>query len=219
VNDRAVRWAGLAGIVFVVLIVVTIVVGGSPPKPDDSAEKIRQYFVDHRGGIIAANFVGLFLTSFVIWFAVVLRELLRGDRASSALGTASLAGILVTAPLAVVGGALQVSAVYVDGTASHLSDDLARLVYSSQALCFAGASSGLVVFAAATAMAIRRTRALPSYLMWLALLAVVGNVVAFCSALGAGSFFLGFVGIATFALFVLVAGITMVSGKVATSAA
>ena len=218
-NDRAIRWAGFAGIVFVVLVVVTIAVSGSPPKPDDSAEKIRQYFVDHRGGVIAGNFVGLFMTSFILWFGVVFRELFRGDRTSSTLGTASLAGILVTVPLAVAGSALQLSAVYVDGAASHLGDDVVRLIYSAQALCFAGASSGLVVFAAAATLAVRRTQVLPSYLMWLGLLAVVGNIAAFFSALGPGSFFLGFAGITTFGLFVLVAGIAMASGKVAASSA
>jgi hypothetical protein len=49
--------------------------------------------------------------------------------------------------------------------------------------------------------------------MWLGLLCAAGNVVALFSFLGAGAAVLGLPGVLTFALFVLVAGITMALGK------
>jgi hypothetical protein len=96
-TDRAVRWGGVAAIVFVVLVLITVFAGGPPPAADDPADKIRTYLVDHRTGLLVSNFLGLLAIPFVIWFGVVLRELVRGDRTANALGTASLAGLLVTA--------------------------------------------------------------------------------------------------------------------------
>ena len=64
-----------------------------------------------------------------------------------------------------------------------------------------------------SAAAIRRSGTLPAYAMWLALLAVVGNIVTMFSDLGPGAAALGFAGVMTFALFILVTGITMAIGK------
>jgi hypothetical protein len=69
------------------------------------------------------------------------------------------------------------------------------------------------------ALAIHRTRALPMYTMWFALLATLGNLVAMCATLDAGTANIGFFGLATFSLFVLVTGITMAAGKASTPAA
>ena len=212
-NDRMIRWAGVAGIVFVILIVVTIAISGSPPMGDDAVSKIRNYYIDHRSGLLWANLLGVIAIPFILWFAVVLREMFRGDRLTSALGTFSLAGILVTAPLVLVGGALNVSVIYVDGAARTYQPDTLRLMYEAQTLAFVAASAGLVIFALGAALAIRRSGALPGFTMWLAWLAVLGNVVAIFAVLDAGSAMIGFAGVATFVLFVLVAGITMAAGK------
>ena len=68
-SDRAVRWAGVAGIVFVVLVVITIVVSGSPPMGDDAVSKIRDYYIDHRSSLLWANLVGIVGIPFILWFA------------------------------------------------------------------------------------------------------------------------------------------------------
>ena len=212
-SDRAVRWAGVAGIVFVVLVVITIVVSGSPPMGDDAVSKIRDYYIDHRSSLLWANLVGIVGIPFILWFAVMLRELLRGDRLTSALGTFSLAGLIVTAPIALIGGALNVSVIYIDGAAQTYRPDTLRLVYDTQSLAFAGTSAGIAVFALGAALAIRRSGALPGFTVWLAWLAVVGNVVTMFSVLDAGAATIGLAGVTTFALFVLATGITMAAGK------
>jgi hypothetical protein len=212
-TDRAVRWGGVAAIVFVVLVLITVFAGGPPPTADDPADKIRTYLVDHRTGLLVSNFLGLLAIPFVIWFGVVLRELVRGDRTANALGTASLAGLLVTAPMAMAGGALSVAPIYVDGVADKLGDDALRIVFESQMLLFAATSSGIVLFSLLAGLAIRRTTALPAYTMWLAFLATVGNVVTMISVFGSGVSALGLPGLPTFALFLLVTGITMAAGK------
>ena len=212
-SDRAIRGAGAAGIVFVILVAITIAISGSPPMADDAVNKIRDYYVDHRSRLLWANLIGMVAIPFVLWFAVVLREMFRGDRLANALGTLSLAGLLVTAPLAMIGGALQVSVIYIDGAAQAYRPDTLRLLWDAQSLTFAATSAGIVAFTLGAALAIRRTGALPRFTMWLALLAVVGNIVTMFTVLDAGAATIGLAGVTTFALFILVTGITMAAGK------
>ena len=212
-TERTVRWGGVAAIVFVVLILITAFSAGEPPAADDAVDKVRDYSVDHRGALLASNLIGLAAIPFIIWFAVVLREVLRRDPTTDALGLASLAGLLVTAAMALAGGAVATSPVYVDGVADELGDDALRIVFEAQTLLFAATSAGIVLFSLTAALAIRRTGALPAYTMWLALLATVGNVVTLFSTASAGAAMLGFAGLLTFVLFVLVTGITMATGK------
>jgi hypothetical protein len=212
-TERTVRWGGVAAVVFVVLILITAFSAGEPPAADDAVDKIRTYFVDHRSALLISNLIGLIAVPFVVWFAVVLREVLRGDPTTNALGLASLAGLLVTASMALAGGAVATSPVYVDGVADNLGDDTLRIVFEAQSLLFAATSAGIVLFSLTAALAIRRTGALPAYTMWLAWLATLGNVVTLFSTADAGAAMLGFVGLLSFALFVLVTGITMAAGK------
>jgi hypothetical protein len=218
-SDRTIRWAGAAGIAFVILVVISIAIGGSPPMADDAASKVRDYYVDHRSNLLCANFVGIIGIPFVLWFAVVFREMFRADRLASLFGTFSLAGLVVTAPMALIGGALSVSVIYVDGAAETYAPATLRLMYDAQFLAFAATSAGITAFALGAALATRRSGGLPRFVMWLAWLAVLGNVVAMFTVLDAGAGAFGLAGVLTFALFVLVTGITMVSGKATTPTA
>jgi hypothetical protein len=218
-SSRTVQWGGVAGMTFVVLILITIFGVSQPPMADEGVDKIRAYLVDNRSALLLFNALGLFAIPFVLWFAVVLRHLLRGDDTSNALGTASLAGLLVTAPMAMAGGAISIAPIYVDGAAQSFSDDTLRLAFEAQNLLFVATSAGIMTFALGAAIAIQRTRALPSYTMWLAFLAVIGNVVTMFATLGAGASGVALAGVTTFALFILVTGITMAAGKATPAAA
>jgi hypothetical protein len=212
-SDRVIRAAGLAAVLFVVLILISAFVAGAPPSADASADKIRAFLVDHRSALLISNFLGLLAIPLVVWFVVVLREVVLGDRLANALGTAAVAGILITAPMAMAGGAISVSPLYADGVAGKLGDDTVRIVFEAQNLLFASTSAGIVLFAVAAALAIRRSGALPAYTMWVGLLAAALNVVAMFSTLSAGASGVGFLGLIGFALFLLVAGGTMAAGK------
>ena len=212
-SDRTIRFAGVAGIVFVVLILITVFSTGSPPMADDPVDKIRAFLVDHRSALLISNVIAFAAIPFVLWFAVVLRELVRGDRTANALGTLSLAGLLVTGPMAMAGGAIQEAPLYVKGVADKLSDDTLRVVFETQLLLFSATSAGIIAFALGAAFAIRRTGALPTYVMWLGFVAAIGNAVALLSALSSGAAGIGILGLLTFAVFILVAGIAMAAGK------
>lgn len=218
-SDRVRQWGGIAAIAFVALILVGIISAGSPPAADDPADKIRAFFVDNRGALLLGNLLGILAIPFVLWFAAVLRDTLRGDDLDNALGTAGFAGLVASAAMALAGGAVAAAPVYVDGVANALNDDTLRLVYEAQNLLFAATAGGFILFSLTTALAIRRTQALPAYTMWLALLAAVGNLVAVASSAGATLSLLGFVGVLTFALFVLVTGIVIALGRTSRTAA
>ncbi len=210
---RAIRLGGVAAIVFVILIVA----GGflaNQPMADDSATKIRNFMVDHRGALLAMTLLGLFAVPFALWFVVVLREVLRGDAAQNALTMAMVLALALTGAMALAGGAVAASAAYLNGTAAKLGDDTIRIVWETQGLLFSSTAPGTTAFGAAAALAIRRSGALPAYTMWLAVLAAVAGVVSMFAVLGAGASGLGFISFVGFALFSLVTGITMATGKV-----
>jgi len=106
-----------------------------------------------------------------------------------------------------------VSVVYLDKGLKDIPDGVLRVVFEGQGLMFGATSAGLVLMALTAGLAIRRTRALPTYTMWLAFLAVLGNLVAMASTLDAKVGTIGFAGLLTFALFLLVTGIVMVARK------
>jgi hypothetical protein len=218
-SSRTIQWGGAAGMFFVVVILVSAFGTGQPPNADDSIDKIRSFLLDNRSALLLLNALALFAVPFVIWFAIVLRDVVRGDPTANALGTASIAGLLITAPMAMAGGALQVSMVYVDGSVQGLSPDALRVTFEAQNLLFASTSAGLFLFALGAALAIRRTGALPAYTMWLGFIAAAGNVVAMFGLLGAGAAMIAFVGLLTFALFVFVTGLTMALDKTTPAAA
>jgi len=215
-TDRAVRVAGLAALVFVVLILIGALAPGNPPAGDASVDKIRMFMTDHRGAILLATLLGLFATPFAVWFFVTLRELTRGDGISNMAGTSMLAGIIFTGCMALVGGAVFAAPLYLDGFTEGATDDTVRIVYSMQFLVFESTVAGLLLVLGGAFVVIRRTRALPMAAAWVAALGFVLAVVAAFATLSAGSGALGFLGLVGLVLFMVVAGIMMLAGKVKT---
>ncbi len=218
-SERFVRWAGIAAIVFVILILFSAFSAGSPPATDDAIDKVRQFYSDHRGILLVSNMLALLAIPFLVWWAIVFRELVRGDAAANALGTGVLAGVLMAAAAAMTGGALNVSVVYLDKGLADIPDGALRVVFEGQGLMFGAASAGLALAALTAGLAIRRTGALPAYTMWLAFIALVGNLVAMASTVDAKVGTLGFAGLLSFTLFLLVTAIVMAAGKATAAAA
>ncbi len=214
-----VRAAGIAALVFVALTLVAVFATGEPPAADDAVAEIRDYLVDHRSTLLLSNLLGLVAIPFVIWFGTVMRQALRRDRTADAFGTASLAGLILAATMAMAGGAVGTAPVYVDGVAGQLGDDTIRFAYEAQTLLFAATSAGFLLFGLTTGLAIQRTRGLPIYLAWLAYLVALGNLVALVSTAAPGASALGLFGVLSFVLFVLIAGIVMIIGRVVTPVA
>src|SRR3954452_20056915 len=143
-TDRAIRVAGIAALVFVVLLLIGALAPGSPPSGGASVDEIRTFMTDHRSAILLATLLGILATPFGVWFFVTLRELTRGDTTSNMAGTSALAGIIITACMALVGGAVFAAPLYVDGFTEGAADDTIRLVYSLQFLVFESTTAGLI---------------------------------------------------------------------------
>src|SRR2546430_7427859 len=93
------QYAGVAGILFVLLNVAAAFLPGAPPKPDASLAQFRAYYTDHRGAVLLGCYLGGLASIFSLWFIVVLRDVLRraegGDAPLSAIVLA--AGVLTNA--------------------------------------------------------------------------------------------------------------------------
>ena len=140
-SDRFVRWGGIAAIIFVVVILFTAFSAGSPPATDDAIDKVRQFYSDHRGILLVSNMLALLAVPFVVWWAIVFREVARGDAVANVLGTGVLAGVLITAAAAMTGGALNVSVVYLDKGLADIPDGVLRVVFEGQGLMFGATSA------------------------------------------------------------------------------
>jgi hypothetical protein len=211
-NQRAARSAGASAIVFVILIVITVLSGGKPPAADASPEKITTYFADHRTAILVGTLLGLFATPLALWFFANIRDAFRGDATANALGVAALLGIAVTGAMAMAGGAVMASVVYLKDATASIDKNTIRLMYQVQALLFASTAPGLALAMGSTAAAARRTRTLPVVVVWFGALGAVANIVAMFSVLSAKSAGIGFVGLIGFLLFLLVTGIALITG-------
>src|SRR4051794_37443938 len=213
-TDRAIRVAGIAALVFVVLIVVSAFAPGSPPAGDASVDKIRTFMTDHRSAILLATLLGIVATPFAVWFFVTLRELTRGDQLSNMAGTAAVAGVILAAAMAMAGGAVYAAPLYVDGFTEGATDDTIRVVYSMQFVIFESTAAGIFLATLGAFFMIRRSGVLPMAVAWLAALAALLSLISAFATLSAGAATLGLLGLVALVLFMLVAGIMMVAGKV-----
>jgi hypothetical protein len=172
--DRVRRMGGLAGILFAVCAVVSIFLPGTPPKADEVG-KISSYLVDHRGGILASNYlIGLgfaffllFLGSLRTHFGAAGRDGLRPGSAPLAAGVAG--GVLVLAGTGVLNAAaFQVST---SPAVNHALYNLGNDIFFMSGFAFAA-------FFLSSAIAIAGTGALPSALCPAGVLVALINVVS-----------------------------------------
>src|SRR5438105_14924985 len=98
------RYAGVAGIVFVVLTLVGVFLAGAPPKPDAPVSEWRAFYSDHRTAVLLGVILGGIGSAVVLWFISGLRSVLqRAEGGSGTLAWTAFAGRLATAPASVVG--------------------------------------------------------------------------------------------------------------------
>jgi hypothetical protein len=177
------RVAGVAGVVFAVSTVLQFVVAPAPPSWDASGSEIRDWFVDHREGVLVQGWLMVVAVFAFIVFLVGVCDLLRRTTDGAALATVAALGGGVAAAALLVGQAAFNAAVWIDGNAEASADDTVRLVWSMACLLIYGASMpGIVLLAGAVAVG-RRNDAVP---VWsarvaavVALLGVAGTLIQF----------------------------------------
>jgi Domain of unknown function (DUF4386) len=172
------RWGGFAGLAFVVLAILAEFLPGMPPAVDASASEISSFVSDNRSMILVSALMSAAAGGLVIWFASAFAEAIRERDERSDVHLALLAGaVLVGAALFVAGAMTAISAFGVDGRDAALTQSL-----------FQGTEvmGTMIGFAAtlplgAAGIGVLRTRLMPNWLGYLALLAAI---VSFVGAFG-----------------------------------
>jgi hypothetical protein len=174
------RYAPLSGLLFVVLVVASILVGGfDSVGTDDSTQEVIDYWTDNDGQQVASAILGALSMVPFLWFLGVLRSRLRlAEGGTGRLAATAYAGGIVLVGFALVDGALQFA------TAESVGDVPAGVTQTLSVLYndfFLGFPVGFGTLMLATALVLLRTRTLPAWLGWFAL---VLGIAAFLGPIG-----------------------------------
>lgn len=166
-NDRWSRRVPLVGLLFAGCLIATFALSWNTPDDKASGVKVISYFHSHRGQEITANVLGAYAVAFGLIFFGSLRSYLRRSGASERVTTTGFAGAILFA----VGGALLSALGFtLANEANKMSASDAHTLNLLQNGLFFPAAAGIFVFGISTAVAIRQSRALPSWLAWVALI-------------------------------------------------
>jgi hypothetical protein len=167
------RYAPLSGLLFVALVVVSIIVtGGDSVDSDDSTQKVVEFWTSNDSEQIAGALLGALALVPFLWFLGSLRKVLRtAEGGTGRLSAVAFAGGIVLAAGAAADASIQFAAAdSADKVPPGVTQALSVL-YSDFFLVF---PVGVAPLMLATALVILRTRVLPVWLGWVAL--VVGIV-------------------------------------------
>jgi hypothetical protein len=170
------RFGAAVGIIAVVIFVAGVFLTGSPPKPTDTNDTIKAFMLDKRSGMLTQIWLSSLGLALLVWWAGAVRSVLRraegdtGHLANVYFGLAVLAPAIFT-----IGFLPQAAFVYKAGATA--SGELARFVFDlgGIALILGGFALGLAGLI--YAVLVLSTGALARWTAWLAVLAVVGNIV------------------------------------------
>jgi hypothetical protein len=172
-TDRWSRRAPLTGVLFVGLLVATFALSWNTPDDKASGAKVISYFHSHRSQELTANVLGAYAVVFWLFFTGSLRGFLRRAGVSEALATTAFGGAILFG----VGGAiLSAFGFTLANEINHLDAQGAHTINLISNGIFFPIAAGQAVFAITSAIAILRTRALPAWLGWVALVFGVVSV-------------------------------------------
>jgi hypothetical protein len=173
-EPRLEKWAGAAGILGIVLIIVANAQLGTPPKAEDSAQKVLTFFLDKRSQVLVYAYVfglGILLITF---FGAVLRTTLRRAGDTSAWPDLVLAATVWIAAADLVNVGAWTTAAYrapaLDAAAAQALFDTSNIGFALLGIPFA------ILFLSASVSAMS-TRVLPDWVGWLGILTAILNVL------------------------------------------
>lgn len=185
------RYAPLAGLLFVALVVASIIISGETPATDDPTAKVVAEWAKNDGEQIAAAFIGALAAIPFLWFLGSLRSTLRAaEGATGRLSTIAFGGGLIVVAGAAINATLQFAIADSVGEVPPNVTQTLSVLYSDFFLIF---PVGFVPLFLATALVILRTRVLPAWLGWTAL---VLGILGLAGPVGLLAFLLGLVWIA-----------------------
>lgn len=172
------RWGGFAGLAFVVLALLGRFLPGNLPTVDESESSITAFVDDARTTMLVGSMMWAAAAGLIIWFAAAFAEAIRERDERSDVHLALLAGSVL------VGGAIFVNASLTAATAYGIDGrDAATTVmlYELTAVMTTMIGFAAALPLAAAGIGVLRTRMMPNWLGYLALLAAV---VSFAGAFG-----------------------------------
>ncbi|MEO8691899.1 MAG: hypothetical protein ABI658_00200 [Acidimicrobiales bacterium] len=164
------KYAALGGVAFVVLNIIGAALAGQPPAPDDSDEKIVEWFTDHTGGIQASQFLGLLsVIALLWWFGSLWRKMTDAEGGRHRLSIVAALGLVFSGSLFLAAnGILSAVALRIDDIGSG-----AGVFYTLSSVLLSSSAAGIVTFLAAVSVLGLRTRFLPQWIGYLGLLAAL----------------------------------------------
>jgi hypothetical protein len=172
------RWGGFAGLAFVVLVLLGRFLPGNPPTVDKSANEITSFLTDGRTSILVGALMWCAAAGLIIWFASAFAEAMRERDERSDIHMALLAGSVL------VGGAIFINAAATAATAYGVEArdaGLTQMMYEWSAVLTTMIGLAAALPLAAAGIGVLRTKLMPNWLGYLALLAAV---VSFAGAFG-----------------------------------
>jgi hypothetical protein len=211
-SDR--RWEKLAaatGIAFVVTVLVSVFLVPEQIKANDSISKIGNHFVNHRTGLLWANWIGGIAGLFFLWLAGTVAAYMRRHGAAR-LGAIALAGGAAGAAIGFVscltGGSLA-------WMAGHypIGEGAVRTLWTLSELTGVVLFFPIAVFVSATSIAGMRTGTMPKWL-WqtgalVGLLALVTSTTWASSGFWAPGGGMNYIGLIAFVVWILALSITL----------
>jgi hypothetical protein len=171
-TQRWPAWAPLLGIAFVVLVVLAFIVGGETPDVDDSPQKVLDFYNDNDSEQVWAGALLAWGTVVFLFFLGVLRTTLHvAEEGMARLSAVAFAGgvVLAIGMLSFAGFTFALG-----DAADHLTPDAAQALHVLNSDFFFPVAAGLGTLLIATGISSIRSRALPAWLAWSAL--VIGIV-------------------------------------------
>jgi hypothetical protein len=163
------RYAPLSGLLAVALLVASIIVTGfDSVDSNDSTQKVVDFWSDNDSKQVAGAFIGALATVPLLWFLGSLRSALRtGEGGTGRLSAIAYAGGIVLAATAAVDSSIQFAVAESVGDVPAGVTQTLSVLYSD---FFLGFPIGLGTLLLASSLAILRTKVLPAWLGWVALL-------------------------------------------------
>jgi hypothetical protein len=163
------RYGLAAGIVFVVLVVIAALIGGTPPKPNDSAGKVFSFFRDNQDALKVGSYLnGLGAVAFLWFLGSLWGRMRRAEGTRSRVSVIALIGGIGALVMAFVGNAVtSYLALYVGGLGPST-----KSLYLLSVVFLAFASFFLAVFTSATSVTILRYGFVEQWMGW------AGEVIA-----------------------------------------
>jgi hypothetical protein len=213
-DSKGRRVDAATGIVAMALFTVGFLLPGTPPKADDSVQKITSFLVDNRSELLVGNALIAVGAAFFLWWLGSLRSYLRaGEGGEGRISAAAFGGGILGISLTLGGAALASGTVF---KAAGLGDlTLNRALFDTTGDLFVIGGIGFTVLFGAAACSGARSGALPPWAYWGGTVAAVAQLVSVAAIFASKGFFaaggaIGFIGFIAAAVWVVAVSLLMI---------